>query len=178
MATNITFFPVGNGDMTLISLGDAAGTNILVDCNIRAAADDPKDDTRDVATDLRGRLKTDKDGRPFVDAFLSTHPDRDHTAGLRKHFYLGAPADYGDDEKPANEKRIVIREMWSSPIVFRRAGKDHKLCDDAAAFNTEAKRRVKLARDQNAEFNQYLAFDEPVTVKLDGRVYRIIQAVR
>ncbi len=148
MATNVTFFPVGNGDMTLISLGDASGTNILVDCNIRAAADDPEDDTRDVAADLRSRLKTDKNGRPYVDVFLSTHPDKDHTAGLKKHFYLGAPADYGDDKKPTNEKRIVIREMWSSPIVFRRASKDHKLCDDAIAFNDEAKRRVKFARDQ------------------------------
>src|ERR1700723_596296 len=149
MATNLTFFPVGNGDMTLISLGDAAGTNILVDCYIRAAADDPKDDTRDVAADLRSRLKSDKKGRPYVDAFLSTHPDNDHTAGLKKHFYLGAPADYGDDKKPNNEKRILIREMWSSPIVFRRARKDHTLCDDALAFNKEAKRRVKYARDQN-----------------------------
>jgi hypothetical protein len=148
MATNVTFFPVGNGDMTLISLGDASGTTILVDCNIRAAADDPNDDTRDVSTDLRGRLKTDKSGRPYVDVFLSTHPDKDHTAGLRRHFYLGAPADYSDDKKPASEKRIVIREMWSSPIVFRRASKDHKLCDDAVAFNDEAKRRVKFARDR------------------------------
>ena len=92
MATKITFFPVGNGDMTLISLGDSAGTTILIDCNIRAAADDPKDPTRDVAADLRQRLKTDKKGRPYVDVFLSTHPDKDHMTGLRKHFYLGAPA--------------------------------------------------------------------------------------
>lgn len=148
MATKITFFPVGNGDMTLIALEDSVGTTILVDCNIRAAADDPDDATRDVAADLRQRLKTDKNGRPYVDVFLSTHPDKDHITGLRKHFYLGAPADYGDDKKPAKEKRIVIREVWSSPIVFRRACTQHKLCDDAAAFNTEAKRRVKFARDQ------------------------------
>src|SRR5947208_3294027 len=102
MATSVTFLPVGNGDMTLISLGDSAGTNILVDCNVRAAADDPNDDTRDVAADLRNRLKTDKKGRPFVDVFLSTHPDKDHTTGLKKHFYLGAPADYSDDKKPTN----------------------------------------------------------------------------
>jgi hypothetical protein len=38
--------------------------------------------------------------------------------------------------------------VWSSPIVFRRASEDHKLCDDALAFNIEAKRRVKFARDQ------------------------------
>jgi hypothetical protein len=30
MATSITFFPVGNGDMTLICLGDKAGTTILI----------------------------------------------------------------------------------------------------------------------------------------------------
>jgi hypothetical protein len=150
MATKITFYPVGNGDMTLISLGDsAAGTNILVDCNIRAAADDPEDLTRDVAADLRKRLKTDKRGRPYVDVFLSTHPDRDHLTGLKKHFHLGALADYGDDGKPANEKRIVIREMWSSPIVFRRRERmDHTLCDEAVAFNKEAKRRVECARKQ------------------------------
>src|ERR1700733_5466973 len=117
--TKITFFPVGNGDMTLISLADKAGTPILIDCNIRAAADDPEDDTRDVAQDLRDRLKRDINGRPYVDAFISTHPDADHCRGVEKHFHLGAPKNYPDDKKPDNEKKIVISEMLSSPIVFR-----------------------------------------------------------
>jgi hypothetical protein len=134
--------------MTLISLGDKAGTTILIDCNIRAAADDPDDDTRDVARDLRDRLKRDSNGRPYVDAFISTHPDADHCRGLEKHFHLGAPKNYPDDKKPDNEKKIVISEMLSSPIVFRRASKEHTLCDDAAAFQKEAKRRVKHARDK------------------------------
>jgi hypothetical protein len=181
MATTITFLPVGNGDMTLISLGDAAGTTILIDCNIRAAADDPDDETRDVAKDLRERLKTDKQGRPFVGVFLSTHPDKDHSAGLKKHFHLGPIADYSDDKKPSSEKRIVIGEMWSSPIVFRRAGKDHLLCDDALAFTKEAKRRVKVARKKEfsgIEFGErilVLGEDEdgktddlgPILVKID-----------
>ncbi|MES2390902.1 MAG: metallohydrolase [Acidobacteriota bacterium] len=148
MATSITFFPVGNGDMTLICLGDKAGKTILIDCNIRAAADDPNDKTRDVAKDLRERLKRDSNGRPYVDAFLSTHPDQDHCRGIRNHFHLGAPAEYADDKKPDNEKRITIGEMWSSPMVFRRAGVEHKLCDDAKAFNKEAKRRVAVAREK------------------------------
>jgi len=171
MATNVTFFPVGNGDMTLIALGDSAGTTILVDCNIRAAADDPKDDTRDVSADLRQRLKTDKKGRPYVDVFLSTHPDKDHMTGLKKHFYLGAPADYGDDEKPTKEKQIIIREVWSSPVVFRRASTEHKLCDDAIAFNAEAKRRVKFARDQKftgiGDGNRILVLGEDEDGKTD-----------
>lgn len=148
MATSITFFPVDNGDMTLICLGDKAGTTILIDCNIRAAADDPDDKTRDVAKDLRERLKRDSNGRPYVDAFLLSHPDQDHCRGIRNHFHLGAPADYADDKKPDNEKRITIGEMWSSPMVFRRASVEHKLCDDAKAFKKEAKRRVALAKEK------------------------------
>jgi hypothetical protein len=149
MATSITFFPVANGDMTLICLGDKSGKTILIDCNIRAAADDPDDKTRDVAKDLRERLKKDVNGRPYVDVFLLSHPDEDHCRGLKKHFHLSAPTDYADDKKPDNEKCIMIGEMWSSPMVFRRASVEHTLCEDAKAFNTEAKRRVAVAREKN-----------------------------
>ncbi len=138
MATTITFFPVDNGDMTLVKLGNAAETTLLIDCNIRPAADDKDDPTRDVASDPRKRLKKDAKGRPYVDAFLLSHPDADHCRGLERHFYLGPLKDYPDDKKSVSERRIVIREMWSSPIVFRRASKDHTLCDDAEAFNIEA----------------------------------------
>ncbi|WP_031423921.1 hypothetical protein [Xanthomonas euvesicatoria] len=141
MTPMLTFFPVGNGDMTLVQLVDES--SILIDCNIRKAADDPADSTaRDVAKDLRQRLKLDENERPYVDAFLLSHPDEDHCRGLCNHFYLGRLEDYPDDKKPAAEKRIVIREMWSSPIVFRRASKLHVLCDDAKAWATEARRRV------------------------------------
>ena len=148
MTATITFFPVGNGDMTLITLADASETKILVDCNIRDTADDPDDATRDVAQDLRARLKRDARGRPYVDAFLLSHPDQDHCNGLPEHFHLGDPVDYPDDKKPDSEKRIFIRELWSSPMVFRRASNEHPLCDDAKAFNAEARRRVKVNRDK------------------------------
>jgi hypothetical protein len=148
MASAITFFPVGNGDMTLIVLGDEAAARILIDSNIREAADDPNDKTRDVAQDLGSRLKRDSKGRPYVDVFVSSHPDQDHCRGIRNHFYLGDPGAYPDDEKPDNEKRILIRQIWSSPIVYRRASKNHTLTPDARAFNTEAKRRVQVARDK------------------------------
>lgn len=148
MATTITFFPVDNGDMSLIKFGDTAATTLLIDVNIRRDADDPDGDTRDVASDLRDRLKKDVNGRPYVDAFLLSHPDQDHCRGLSRHFHLGALDDYPDDDKEYAEKKILIREIWSSPIVFRRASKSHTLCDDAKAFNTEARRRVQVNRDK------------------------------
>ena len=55
MTPTLSFFPVGNGDMALLRLLDA--TPLLIDCNIRKAADDPSDkETRAVAKDLRARL--------------------------------------------------------------------------------------------------------------------------
>ena len=57
MVSKISFFPVGNGDMTLIEL--ESGRKILIDVNVRAAADDADDDTPDVMAMLRDRLTRD-----------------------------------------------------------------------------------------------------------------------
>src|SRR5256712_8371998 len=141
MAAKIAFFPVGNGDMTLLQL--ESGRKVLVDINIRAAADDPEDKTADVAKMLRERLTPDAKGRLYVDAFLLSHPDKDHCTGLRTHFHLAPPTEWS---KAAD--KIFIREMWPSPMVFRPASKKNRvLCDDAQAFNTEARRRVQRFRD-------------------------------
>ncbi|WP_048880583.1 ComEC/Rec2 family competence protein [Acidocella aminolytica] len=140
MVASVRFFPVGNGDMTLIVL--ESGRKILIDVNIRVAADDPDDDTPDVATELRNLLSRDSEGRLFVDTLLVSHPDQDHCRGLVEHFHLGPPAGWSK-----NTDRIFIRELWSSPMVFRRASTRHTLCKDAKAFNAEARRRVALFRE-------------------------------
>jgi hypothetical protein len=137
MAAKVVFFPVGNGDMTLIQL--ESGRSILIDINIR----EPGDDVRDVAADLRAWLKVDGSGRPYVDAMVLSHPDQDHCRGLAQHFHLGPLGDY-KQPKSGDPAKIVIREMWSSPMVFRRMPADQKLCEDAAAWAKEARRRVNL----------------------------------
>jgi len=142
----VSMFPVGNGDMTLIRLNDAKQTSILIDLNILSSADDPDDEAFDVAAELRKRLKKDKDGRPYVDVLLLSHPDKDHCTGLQNHFHLGPVADYVTDPPEGEDKKIIVHELWSSPIVFTRASKNHPLCPDAKAFNTEAKRRIKVFR--------------------------------
>jgi hypothetical protein len=143
MTASITFFPVDNGDMTLVTFDD--DQTLLIDIHVREAADDVDDNTPDVMADLRSRLKRDEKGRLFIDGFLLTHPDADHISGLEAHFHLGPPEDW----KKADDK-ILIREMWSSPIVFRRSSKTHVLCDDAKAWAKEARRRVALFRAYGA----------------------------
>lgn len=183
MAASVTFLPVGCGDMTLLKLADGACTTVLIDINIRAVVDG----VRDVAKDLRDRIGRDSKSRPYVDAFLLTHPDEDHIRGLENHFWLGPLADYPDDKKPDAEKRIVIREIWSSPLVYRRACKTHTVCSDAKAFNTEAKRRVKVNKDKKFEGvedgDRILVMGEdengktddlgPILVKIDEEFSRI-----
>lgn len=141
MAASITFFPVGNGDMTLLVFDN--DQKLLLDLHVRKAADDEDDDTPDVMADLRSRLTRDEKGRLFVDGFLLSHPDKDHVCGLGTHFHLGPPDEWNEDDD-----KILIREMWSSPVVFRRACKEHVLCDDAKAWAKEARRRVALYREK------------------------------
>ncbi len=163
MTATITFFPVDNGDMTLLEL--ESGRKILIDVNIRVAADDDKDETPDVAKKLRDRLKRDSKGRLFVDVFLLSHHDQDHCRGLEQHFHLGAPDDWSEEND-----RIFIRELWSSPRVFRRASANNKLVSDAIAFNTEAKRRANLFKNSKGNVgdgDRILILGEDVDRKTD-----------
>ncbi len=162
MSTTSRHFRVDNGDMHLFTF--ESGRRLLVDIKIRRSADDPDDDTPDVATQLRKELKRDPNGRLFVDAFLLTHPDADHICGLEEHFHLGPIEDYDDDGD-----KIVIREMWSSAVVFRRQTRDHKLCADACAWAKEARRRVKAHRDGkgNVDGERILIMGEDVDGKTD-----------
>ena len=116
MKTKILFFPVGNGDMTLIKLADK--TTILIDMNI------VENNDFDSINELKKHLERDSNNRFFVNVLLLTHPDEDHIRGLKEYFHLGSLEDYNDDSK-----KIVINELWSSPMIFRRKSKKLSLSD-------------------------------------------------
>ncbi len=139
MPGTIDFFRVGNADMTLVTL--STGYTVLIDCYLLDKGTDLVAATVD---DLHTRLNKDGNGRPYVDAFLETHPDEDHCKGAEAYLHLRPLSEYVDEPKGDNaRKKIVVREMWSSPLVYRRRSPDHKLTDDAVAINSEAKRRVE-----------------------------------
>lgn len=137
----IVYFPVGNGDMTLIKT--SSGKRVLIDCYIRGGDEHP-----DVLDMLKQELDKDSNDRHFIDLFIWSHPDKDHCGGIDKHFHLGPPENYSKDKD-----LIFINEIWSSPIVYRRASNNkndddsHNLCEDAQALNKEVKRRVNLYKN-------------------------------
>ncbi len=116
----ITFFPVDNGDMTLLIL--ESSRRVLIDINIREI----KNGLRDVAADLRERLKTDAQGRPYIDAFLLSHPDEDHCRGLKRTFHLGPLSEYrdpaeGEPKKIVNSRNVVVPHGVSARVEEPRA---------------------------------------------------------
>jgi len=141
--STISHFPVGNGDMTLLKIASNDKYHyVLVDMHICKDSKE-EDDKCDVLKVLHDILEEDGEGRPYIDALLLTHPDEDHIRGFKENFHCGKPDAYSASDGDKLGK-IFVREIWSSPLIFRRKSKNHNLCEDAIAFNTEAKRRVNL----------------------------------
>lgn len=136
---SITYFPVGNGDTSLIKLTD--GTTMIIDLNVRQAGAD-KDDPScyDVRGHLLRELRRDSEGRPHVDAFILTHPDQDHLRGVEEVFYLGDPSSCSEKDKKA--ELIIVDELWFAPRVFCEFKKN--LTKDAKLIREEAERRTDI----------------------------------
>ena len=92
MENYVKYYPVGNGDCSLIKLDN--GITIIVDCQIAEITKDNKNSVFDVKADLLKELGRDAAGRPFVDLYVSTHPHSDHCSGFEANFYCGKPEDY------------------------------------------------------------------------------------
>ena len=129
----IKYYPVGNGDNSLLTLQDK--TTILIDCNIRNC---DSDEIFDVKADLLQNLQKDN-GIPFVDVFVLTHGDQDHCRGFKKHFYQGDPNSYSNKDK--DEGLIRVDTMWFSPMIA-----EQHTNEDEDAYQLEAERRLALHR--------------------------------
>lgn len=150
MNSKITYYPVDNGDQSLISvIEDKYCTNILVDCNIRESSKGNNNSEQyDVKADLLRTLQktkvNDVDEVSHVDIFILTHGDDDHLHGFEKNFYQGDPKKYS--KKNRDEEEILIDVLWFSPMVMGTATNE-----DERVFNKEAKRRIQLHRDKSTD---------------------------
>jgi Cft2 family RNA processing exonuclease len=94
----VKFYPVCNGDQSLITLED--DTTLLIDCNIRESSKGDTDkEMYDVHKDLLESIQKDPKGIPYVDVFILTHGDQDHCRGFEANFYQGDPSKYSDTDK-------------------------------------------------------------------------------
>src|ERR1700739_592031 len=105
MASQIKFYPVDNGDKSLITIKEGAyTTNILVDSKIRKSSEGDDDPSKyDVKADLmkvlEQRTVNSIEGVSYVDVFILTHGDKDHLHGFEDNFYRGDPKSYGKTHK-------------------------------------------------------------------------------
>src|SRR6266704_2638294 len=119
----LVFWPVSTGDSTTIVIDPKHV--VQVDLHDMAIADD---DGAVVAAvvDRLVEVLPQRNGRPYLAAFILTHADMDHCLG------------FGD-----LLDRVTIGELWATPRLWREyTDKDLPLCADAEAFHKEAKRRV------------------------------------
>ncbi|GAB4022738.1 hypothetical protein GCM10028808_71140 [Spirosoma migulaei] len=138
----IKYFPVGNGDMSLITLED--GTRILVDCKLTAKSDESTDlKICDVKKELLNSLQK-RNGNYYLDVFILTHGDRDHCHGFKDNFYQGDPAKYG--QKDRDQNLIIMDTMWFSPMIAEQYTND-----DEDAHQCEAERRLDLHRTNHPD---------------------------
>lgn len=142
---SIVFFPVGNGDTSLIKLTD--GTSILIDSNItKDSMDEDNSERYDVYSFLYKEIRKTM-GIKHLDAFILTHADDDHCRGIGEVCYLGDPDKYSDEDK--KNGLIVIDELWFTPRLFLTEEAQKSEC--AKLLKKEAERRMSLYKSNKEE---------------------------
>jgi len=97
-------------------------------------------------------VRKEEKGVPHLDSFMLTHLDNDHCNGFPEAFYQGNPGDYSSED--LKNKRVRIDELWFSPRIFSTHAKESELSKDAKIFRKEAKRRIKLHKNGDAEHDK------------------------
>lgn len=132
VSPSVRFYPVGNGDTTLIIT--PKGQEILVDCKMAENSEG-----FDVQSDVLERLGK-RDRHPYLPAFILSHGDQDHILGFARTFHTGPPSEYQPPQHEEELPDILIGTLWFSPHILN----DEKLCEDAKAYRKEANRRLQL----------------------------------
>ncbi|MEP5759429.1 MAG: hypothetical protein ABJ327_09060 [Litoreibacter sp.] len=131
--TQITFFPIGNADTSLVELND--GRRMLIDF-----ADTKKpDDDAEKRCDLTKHIRDDLDGSDFdsyhIVAF--THLDDDHCHKSSEYFWLQHATKYQSDS------RKKIDTLWVPATAITEEG----VKDDGRIIRQEARYRLLEGKD-------------------------------
>lgn len=129
----VTFYPVGNGDTSLIKT--TRGRFILMDFHQMSNAEDDKTPQYDINAALRQELKDA--GKERFDVVAFTHADKDHINGSTEFFHLEHAAKY------QGEDRVKIDELWvPAAMLLETADNDHQ-SEESIIWRQEARHRLK-----------------------------------
>lgn len=131
--STVTFYPVGNGDTSLIQT--SKGKMILMDYFQNTDATHPDTPTYNIAKALKQKL--DAADRNSFDVVAFTHADRDHINGSTDFFYLEFAKKYQDDN------RIHIDELWVPAAILLESTTRDKQSDEFVTWRNEARYRLK-----------------------------------
>ena len=143
----ISFFPVGNGDTTLI---EADSKTIITDVHYRNDADDDEEPEYDFSSDIQEACFKSK-RKYCLSLFVLTHPDKDHLGGFPKLFYCGDPAKYAD-RTVKDDKLILIEEIWISPYAAKPNPENET--EASKPVLKEIQRRLNLKENQEVDGNR------------------------
>ncbi len=133
MATTLTFYPVGNGDTSLIKLQNERW--VLMDYRHQAQGEVSTTPAIDLQKQLREELDDAKRNQFDVVAF--THGDEDHVGGSSDFFYLDHATKY------QTGKRARIKTLWVPAAMILDKGADATECDECDILRQEARYRLK-----------------------------------
>lgn len=114
------FWPVGTGDSSSVVVKEK-GVILQIDLHHMQKSDNEDEPAWPIIDELV-RLLPKKNDRPYLTAFVLTHPDEDHILGFKELL-----------------TKVHIGEIWHTPRIFTEYKKD--LCEDAKGFKKEVERR-------------------------------------
>jgi hypothetical protein len=133
MNPTITFFPVGNGDTSLIEL--ANGKLILMDYRHQKKTEDGSGPEIDLKARLTQILKAA--GRDYIDTVAFTHADKDHIENSTEFFWLHHA------EKYQGEGRTKIGTLWVPAAMIVETATNSEQSDEFVIWRQEARHRLK-----------------------------------
>lgn len=123
----IKFYPVGNGDTTLITT--ETKDNILIDFNYIKERKE---------FDLLHNFKKDIGDKKSINVMIITHMDKDHVGGFAECFNLLHAQKYQSDE------RIHINELWvPAAVILEQEDQKKPFTEDQKILRAEARYRIR-----------------------------------
>lgn len=129
----VTFYPVGNGDTSLIETKNKHF--ILMDFYQTSNSSESNKPEHDVAAALKKKLKDAKKNSFDIVAF--THADKDHINGSTDYFHLEYAKKYQGDG------RITIDELWVPAAMLLESAENDKQSEEFVIWRQEARHRLK-----------------------------------